>query len=89
MTARGQVAYRRGKSPVAMDAGAAITARPVKPGKHGVIRYIRTPKRWTPSDLRLLGRLPDGEIARRTGRFLASVWNKRVQLGIARFAVAR
>ena len=46
------------------------------------IRFIRTPKRWTPSELRLLGRLPDGEIARRTGRFLASVWNKRIQLGI-------
>ena len=33
----------------------------------------------------LLGRLPDVEVARRSGRFLASVRNKRMQLGIARF----
>jgi len=33
--------------------------------------------------------LPDAEIARRSGRFLASVRNKRVQLGIARFGPKR
>jgi hypothetical protein len=37
-----------------------------------------------PAELKWLGRLPDAEIARRTGRFLASVRNKRVKLGIAR-----
>jgi hypothetical protein len=49
------------------------------------IRFNRTPKHWLPSELRLLGRLPDVEMACRSGRFLASVRNKRVQLGIARF----
>jgi hypothetical protein len=33
--------------------------------------------------------LPDTEIARRSGRFLASVRNKRIQLGIARFVPQR
>jgi hypothetical protein len=45
----------------------------------------RTPKRWTTAELKWLGRFPDVEIARRTGRFLASVRNKRVKLGISRF----
>ena len=53
------------------------------------IRFIRTPKRWTSSELRLLGQLPDAEIARRSGRFLASVRNKRIQLGIARLVLKR
>src|SRR5437879_8678683 len=37
------------------------------------VRFIRTPKRWTARQLRMLGRLPDVKVARRTGRFLASV----------------
>ncbi len=50
------------------------------------VRFIRTPKRWTSAQLRMLGRLPDVKVARRTGRFLASVRNKRVRLGISRYA---
>jgi hypothetical protein len=46
------------------------------------IRFIKTPQRWTIDELKWLGRLPDGEVARRTGRFRASVRNKRVKLGI-------
>jgi hypothetical protein len=49
------------------------------------IRFNRTPKHWTTTELRSLGRLPDAEIARRSGRFLASVRNKRMLLGIAKF----
>jgi hypothetical protein len=40
-------------------------------------------------ELRLLGQLPDAQIARRSRRFLASVRNKRVQLAIARFVAKR
>jgi hypothetical protein len=50
------------------------------------VRFICTPKRWTARELRMLGRLPDSEVARRTGRFLSSVRNKRVKLGIPRYA---
>src|ERR1043165_7429474 len=50
------------------------------------VRFIRSPKRWTPSQLRMLRRFPDAVIARRTKRFLASVRNKRVQLGIPSYA---
>jgi hypothetical protein len=39
---------------------------------------------WRPEDLRLLGRLPDTEIARRTGRARATVTEKRHRLGIPR-----
>ena len=46
------------------------------------VRFIKTPRRWTVAKLQMLGRLPDSEVARRTGRFLSSVRNKRVQLGI-------
>lgn len=53
------------------------------------VRFIRTPKRWTAAELRMLGRVPDAIVARRTGRFLASVRNKRVQLGIPRYAPER
>ena len=45
----------------------------------------RTPRRWTRAELRLLGKLSDTEIGRRTGRFMASVRNKRIQLGIPRY----
>jgi hypothetical protein len=41
------------------------------------IRFIQTPKRWTRSELRLLGRLPDAEIARRSRRF----WHRCVTSG--------
>jgi len=37
----------------------------------------------------MLGRLPDGEVARRIGWFLASVRNKRIQLGIPPYAPKR
>jgi hypothetical protein len=45
------------------------------------VRFIKTQRRWTAAELRMLGRLPNGEVARRTGRFLASVRNKRILLG--------
>jgi hypothetical protein len=48
------------------------------------VRFVKTPKHWTASELRLMRPLPDAEVARRTGRFLASVRNKRIQLGIPR-----
>jgi len=53
------------------------------------IKFIRTPRHWKRAELRLLGRLSDTDIARRTGRFMASVRNKRIQLGIARYAPKR
>jgi len=50
------------------------------------IRFIKTPKRWTAAELHSLGRLTDAEVARRTGRFLASVRYKWIKLGIPRAA---
>ncbi len=50
------------------------------------VRFIKTPRRWTAAELRMLGRLPEDEVARRPGRLLESVQNKRVQLGIPRRA---
>jgi hypothetical protein len=47
-----------------------------------IIRFNRTPKRWAPAELRMLGRLPDAEIARQFGALLGvsaeqacSAWN--------------
>lgn len=48
------------------------------------VRSIRTPNRRTAAQLIMIGRLPDAREARNAGRFLASVRNKRVQLGIRR-----
>jgi hypothetical protein len=39
--------------------------------------------RWTAEALALLGTLPDRELARRLGRSLSSVTQKRCKLGIA------
>ncbi len=38
--------------------------------------------RWTPQDIALLGVLPDEEVARRTGRTVGAVQQKRHELGI-------
>jgi hypothetical protein len=37
---------------------------------------------WTPEDIALLGTVPDVEVARRTGRTLEAVRQKREELGI-------
>jgi hypothetical protein len=37
---------------------------------------------WTKAELRLLGKLPDAEVAERTGRGEEAVWVKRTKLGI-------
>lgn len=39
--------------------------------------------RWTPEDLALLGRVPDADVARLTGRSVEGVRIKRTRLGIA------
>jgi hypothetical protein len=51
----------------------ALELNPVK-GYHG--------PRWTRAQLRILGRLPDEEVARRTGRSREAVRGKRQALGI-------
>jgi hypothetical protein len=51
-------------------------AQYLRPGYHG--------PRWTEEDLALLGRLPDEEVARRTGRTWNAVRQKREKLGIPR-----
>ena len=67
---------------LAKNIGRSISCVRTRRWEKTKIRFIKTPKRWTPRELRLLGQMPDGELARRTGRFRASVRNKRVQLGI-------
>ena len=63
------------------------------------IRFIRTPKRWTPSELRLLGRWPDAEIGRLSRTLFGvgaeqtcSAWHSafcaKALTGIARFSIA-
>jgi hypothetical protein len=39
-------------------------------------------KRWSAEGIALLGTLPDREVARRLGRSLQSVTQKRIKLGI-------
>jgi hypothetical protein len=46
----------------------------LKPGYHG--------PRWTAKEKRLLGKLPDDEVARRIGRTVGAVRVKRVELGL-------
>lgn len=53
------------------------------------IRFNKSPRQWTPAQLRLLGRLPDAEVGRRTGRFTAAVRNKRMQLAIPPMSAKR
>jgi hypothetical protein len=46
----------------------------IKPGYHGPW--------WTAKEKRLQGKLPDAEVARRTGRTIGAVRVKRVELGL-------
>ena len=39
-------------------------------------------RRWTPEELKLIGKLPDSEVARKTNRLLSTVRIKRLALGI-------
>ena len=48
--------------------------RHIKPGYHGPL--------WTAGERRLLGTLPDGEVARRTGRTIEAVRVKRTRAGV-------
>jgi hypothetical protein len=47
-------------------------------------RGYPAPPRWSDADLALLGKLPDEEVARRTGRTWNAVRQKREKLGIPR-----
>jgi hypothetical protein len=49
--------------------------RYLKPGYHG--------PRWTAKERRMLGKLPDDEVAQRIGRTVGAVRVKRVELGLA------
>jgi len=46
-----------------------------------------TPRAWTAAELSLLGKMPDAEVARRTGRRFSVVWAKRRELGLAQLHV--
>lgn len=59
-----------GKSDRSADDPQGQPARPARPG-------------WTNKEIRLLGKQPDHEIARRTGRTVLAVQMKRLSLGIA------
>lgn len=62
---------RRRRTAVELNLG-----RTLRPGYH-----LGPP--WTPRQLKMLGRLPDDEVARRTGRSWNAVRQKREALGIA------
>jgi hypothetical protein len=59
------------RRPTALELG---LGRHLQPGYHG--------RRWTDAEVALLGKLPDAEVARRTGRPCDSVPQKRSERGI-------
>lgn len=60
---------------------AAHRARGTTPPGHG--------RPWTPEEDKLLGTMPDREVAALVGRSKACVWERRERLGIARVALRR
>jgi hypothetical protein len=61
------------------------TARELDLGQYLALARARREGRWTRKELRLLGKMPDAELAEKTGRTANGVRIRRERLGIPKF----